>query len=286
MEPLFQRVRTLLDGADVISPDAIAVKLEKYNPEHGVFTGSLTVHTALVDLKALIFVPMKRDAARAFWKNKNSLIGRMSLAMNVHSLDIEIEELWLEEPQSGSRTTERIAVVEEISSSEEQQRRANGFEAIAASLGKQAVRNYESSKYGNPKNAVKGSIAEYNRVVREAKSVFTRDPHVQALAELSFSGSSYQGAWSVATAALGLERYMASFNSSEAIKAIAASLGKQAVRNYESSKYGNPKNAVKGSIAEYNRVVREAKSVFTRDPHVQALAELSFRALPIRELGR
>ena len=69
---------------------------------------------------------------------------------------------------------------------------------------------------------------------------------------------------------------MASFNSSEAIKAIAASLGKQAVRNYESSKYGNPKNAVKGSIAEYNRVVREAKSVFTRDPHVQALEALSY----------
>ena len=279
VEPLFQSVRTLLDGADVVSSDDIEVDLEKYDPEHGVFIGSLAVHTGLVDLEAQLFVPMKRNASRTFWKNKDSLIGRMSLAMDVHSLDILIEEFWLEDPQSAHRTEERIAVIEvvsppeAVSPSEEQRRRADGLRSSASSLAKRSAQGARHCCRDESEKA-KGWIAEYNRLVGEAKAVFAKDPHVQGLKTLSHGGSNSQAAGAVTTAAGGLEAYMTSFVSHEALKASASSLAKRSAQGARHCCRDESEKA-KGWIAEYNRLVGEAKAVFAKDPHVQGLKTLS-----------
>ena len=285
VEPLFQHVRGLLGEADVVPPDAVAVHLEKYDPERGVFIGGLEIDSDLMGMKARLIVPMKREAARTFWKNKGSVIGRMSLAMDVHSLDIEIEEFWLEDPQSASRTEERIAVLdlvsppEAVSASEEQRRRADGLRTSASSLAKRAARGAsDSDPLGTDARKVKGWIGEYNRLVGEVKAVFGKDRHVQGLKTLSYRGSNSQAAGAVVTAAGGLEAYMTSFVSHDAFKASASSLAKRAARGAsDSDPLGTDARKAKGWIGEYNRLVGEVKAVFGKDRHVQGLKTLSYR---------
>ena len=278
VEPLFQRARALLDEADVVPPDAVAVHLEKYDPEHGIFVGGLETDSDLIGMKARLVVPMKREAARTFWKNKDSVVGRMSLSMDVYSLDIEIEDFWLEDPQSASRTEERIAVLEvvsppeAVSPSEEQRRRADGLRVSASSLAKRAAEKEFYTGY-NYDNWAKGVIAEYNRLVGEAKAVFANNPHVQALKPLANSGSISQVRGAVETAARSLESYFSSFTSSMAFKTAAAALAKRATEKEFYTGY-NYDDWAKGVIAEYNRLVGEAKAVFANDPHVQALKPL------------
>ena len=87
-------------------------------------------------------------------------------------------------------------------------------------------------------------------------------------------GNDSQAAGSVATAAKGLETYMVSFVSHEAFRASAAALAMRAAQDIRNNRSGQEK--AKGWIAEYNRLVREAKSVFAKDPHVQGLKALPY----------
>ena len=275
VEPLFQRAHTLLSGTDIVPQDAIKVHLEKYDPEDGVFLGGLTIDSDLMKSKARIVVPMKRESAKIYWKNKDSLIGRLSLSINIHSLGFDIEEFWLEHPQSASRTKERITVIQtRRPSSEEQQRRANGLRMSAATLANRSEQGARDNRSGETKKA-RGWISEYNRLVDEAKSVFAKDPHVQALKTLSYMGSNPQAAGAVATAARGLEAYLTSFLPHDAFKASASLLAKRSEQGARDNRSGETKKA-RGWISEYNRLVDEAKSVFAKDPHVQALKTLSY----------
>ena len=43
VEPLFERVRSLLSGTDVVPQSSVDARLESYDPEHGIFIGSLEV---------------------------------------------------------------------------------------------------------------------------------------------------------------------------------------------------------------------------------------------------
>ena len=120
----------------------------------------------------------------------------------------------------------------------------------------------------------KGWIVEYNRLVGEAKSVFPKDPHIQALKTLSHMGSNPQAAGAVTIAAKGLEAYLTSFVSSDAIKMSASALAARPAKGASDNCCNNTARA-KGWIVEYNRLVGEAKSVFPKDPHIQALKTLS-----------
>ena len=279
VEPLFKRARALLDEADVVPQDTVVVHLEKYDPEHGVFVGGLEIDSDLIGMKARLVVPMKREAARTFWKNRDSVIGRMSLSMDVHSLDIEIEEFWLEDPQSARRTEERIAVLDVVSPpeavppSEEQRRRADGLRASASSLAK---RSAPGLRAGPGSNTVKGWIAEYNRLVGEAKLTFPRDLHIQALRPLTYSGSTHQASGAVASAAEGLEAYMVSFVSHKAFETSAEAVAGRITWAMGEWHRSVNTNTAKGWIAEYNRLVNEAKSAFENDPHVRSLKTLGY----------
>ena len=276
VEPLFQRVRDLLGGVDVVPLDDIAVHLEKYDPEHGVFFGTLDIDSSLIETKAKIVVPMKREEARIFWNNKDSLYGRISLSMNVQSLEIGIEEFWLEDAQSENRrrTEERIAVIELRSPLEEQLKHVNGLRVAAAALAKRSSQGARDN-IGGEREKAKGWIGEYNRLVAEAKSVFAKDPHIQGLKTLSYGGSNPQAAGAVTTAAKGLETYLTSFVSSDAFETAAAALAKRSSQGARDN-IGGEREKAKGWIGEYNRLVAEAKSVFAKDPHIQGLKTLSY----------
>ena len=282
VEPLFQRVRDLLGGVDVVPLDDIAVHLEKYDPEHGVFFGTLDVDSSLMKTKARIIFPMKREDARAFWKNKDSLIGRILLLMDVHSLDVEIEEFWLEDPQSASRTEERISVIQQRTPTEEQREHANDVRSFAAALAKRvAERSTNPFSHGSAdKQEARGWVAEYNRLVEEAKSVFPTDAHIQSLKPLGFHGV-YNAQGGVSAAAWGLEAYLDSYQSTEAFKTSASVLAKRvAERSTNPFSHGSAdKQEARGWVAEYNRLVEEAKSVFPTDAHIQSLKPLGFHGV-------
>ena len=286
VEPMFKRVHALLSASDIVPENAIKAQLEKYDPERGVFIGTLEIESSLLKRMARVIVPMQRARARTFWKNRASLIGRVSLSLDVHSLDIDIGEFWIEDPQSATRTKKRIAVLEirrpspnrpdeagTHAPSEEQLKRAGGLKVSVAALAKQ------SAKGGRYESTVKGWIGDYNRLVSEAKSVFTKDPHIQALKTLAYGGYSNQAAGAVTIAAKGLETYLTSFVSSDAFKVSAAALAKLSQQSTEWRDFiysGARESIAKGWIGDYNRLVSEAKSVFAKDPHIQALKTLAF----------
>ena len=295
VEPPFQRVRTLLDGADVISSDAITVHLEKYDPEHAILVGGLEVVSDLVETKARLIVPMKREDARTFWKNRQSLVGKVSMSMDVRSLDVDIEEFWLEDPRSGSRTKERVAVlelrlpspgktIEGAAPSEEEHKRAKPMRAAASSLAKRAAQTTYKDWTGQTSTIrdekAKGRIAEYNRLVGEAKAVFAKDPHIQGLKMLVYGGNNAQASRAVEAAAKGLEAYLTSFVSNDAFKASASLLTKRAAQTTYKDRTGQTSTIrdekAKGRIAEYNRLVGETKAVFAKDPHIQGLKMLVY----------
>ena len=277
--PLVQQARQLLSRPDIISKDAIEFHLEKYDPEHRFFSGSLNIKSDLIEAEARFHLPMRKKEARVFWENRQSLNGRVRLAMDVHLLDIVIEEFWLEDSKSGARTKERIAVIRISMPPEEHLATAKAFKAAAAALAEQAGGARVGRRYGDAKK-VNGWIAEYNRLIQEAKSVFTTDSHIQALQDLKYLGSESQAAGAVTTAARGLEAYLTSFAPSEAFKAAAAALAEQAGQGARDSRtpggYYSDTKKVNGWIAEYNRLIQEAKSVFTTDSHIQALQDLKY----------
>ena len=286
VEPMVQQVRELLSRDDIVPADAIDSHLENYDPERKVFTGTLKIDSALVQTNAQFYLPMKRDKARVLWQSRTVLQGKVRVSMNVRSLDIGIEEFWLEDPESGNRTEERIAVVEirhpgERAASQEHRKDAMRFAASASALAERSARGARhriNDPFNEDQGKVKGWIAEYNRLVDEAKSVFAKDPHVQALKTLTYGGSNFQAAGAVTTASSGLAVYLTSFVSNDALKSSASALAERSARG-ASDRMDPFKEApakVKGWIAEYNRLVDEAKSVFAKDPHVQALKTLIY----------
>ena len=279
VEPMVQQVRGLLSQGDIIPADAIDSHLENYDPERKLFTGTLKIDSALVQTNARIYLPMKREKARVLWKNRELLKGKVRVSMNVRSLDIGIEEFWLEDPESGGRAEERIAVVEirvpvrthrvgeRDAPSEDQMRLAEGFKASAAALAKRAEKGPQT--YSNDAGIW---IAEYNRLIQEARSIFTKDPHIQALQPLKPMDRKItrkQDAGMVATAVRGLEVYLTSFISNEAFRNSAAALAKRAEKGPRAHS-----NDAGIWTAEYNRLIQEARSIFTKDPHIQALQPL------------
>ena len=145
------------------------------------------------------------------------------------------------------------------------------FNASASALAKRASEGAKSEA------VAKGWLAEYNRLIGEVQSVFTKDPHVQALSGLQWGESRSQAAGAVATAALGLEVYLTSFVSNEAFNASASALAKRAMEKSNNTPNYYAWDAIaKGFIAEYNRMVQEAKAALAKDPHIQALKELTY----------
>ena len=278
VEPLYQRAFSLLSRTDIVPEEAIDVQLEKYDPEHGIFIGGLEIHSGLTHTKARIVVPMKREAARIFWKNKNSLVGRIALSLDVFSLDIEIEEFWIEDLELGSKTKERISVLEIRKPSGKLLKRGHGLRTSAATLAKRAQdKSRNTAEIYSWKSTAEGFVAEYNRLVREAKAALTKDPHIQALKELTYMGNEWQAADSVTTAASGLATYLTSFVSSEAFKVAASALAKRAQdKSHNTAERYSWDSTAEGFVAEYNRLVREAKAALTKDPHIQALKELTY----------
>ena len=284
VEPMVQQVRELLSRDGIVPADAIDSNLENYDAERNVFTGTLKIDSALVQTNAQFYLPMEREKARVLWRNRAALQGKVRVSMNVRSLDIGIEEFWLEDPESGSRTEERIAVVEirhpgERAASQEHRKDAMRFAASASALAERvagrSIHPMDLNRAG--KNEASGWVAEYNRLIEEAQSVFTKDPHIQALRPLRFLGvNSAHGA--VTAAAWGLETYLTSFRSDQAFRKSASALAKRVagrdINPVSINRAG--KNEASGWVAEYNRLIEEAQSVFTKDPHIQALRPLRF----------
>ena len=277
VEPLFERVRALLGRTDILQKEAVKFNLEKYDPEHGVFHGSFELDSDLMKITARIFLPMKREKARVLWKNRSALQGKVRMSVNVHSLNIELEEFWLEDSESGRRMEERIAVVEvrrpsqnqraeAAAPSDEKHKRAKPLIASASVLATRSAKGASDNCCNNTARA-KGWIVEYNRLVGEVKSVFPKDPHIQALKTLSHAGSNPQAAGAVTIAAKGLEAYLTSFVSSDAIKMSASALAARPAKGASDNCCNNTARA-KGWIVEYNRLVGEVKSVFPKDPHI------------------
>ena len=259
MEQLFQQVEQLLSRTDIVPKAAIEFNLEKYNPEHKFFAGRLNIKSDIIETEARLYLPMRKKEARVFWENRQSLNGRVRLAMDVHLLDIVIGEFWLENSKSGARTKERIAVIEISKPSEEQLGIAKGFQASAAALAQQA-----GGRINFGRGTVERLITEYNRLIQEAKAVFPADRHIQALQALS------GGQREVARAAGGLATYLTSFAPNDAFQASAAALAQQA-----GGRINFGRGTVERLITEYNRLIQEAKAVFPTDPHIQALQTLS-----------
>ena len=113
---------------------------------------------------------------------------------------------------------------------------------------------------------------EYNRLVREARSVFPRDPVVGALEEIADvyrPDRGYYGSGTVARAAAGLAAYLGETDAAASFEEAASALGVAASKGTDSwagvTRWG----------IEYNRLVREVRSVFPRDPVVDTLEEIS-----------
>ena len=284
VEPMVQQVRELLSRDDIVPAGAIDSNLENYDAERKVFTGTLKIDSVLVQMNAQFYLPMKRDKARVLWQSRTTLQGKVRVSMNVRSLDIGIEKFWLEDPESGSRTEERVAVVEirhpgARATSEEHLKVATRFVASASALAERvAGRNIDWRHPNRPgKNEASGWVAEYNRLIEEAQSVFTSNPHIQALRPLRFLGiNSAHGA--VTAAAWGLETYLTSFRSDQAFGKSASSLAQRVagrdINPVSINRAG--KSEARGWVAEYNRLIEEAQSVFTKNPHIQALRPLQF----------
>ena len=282
VEPMVQQVRELLSRDDIVPAGAIDANLENYDAERNVFTGTLKIDSVLVQTNARIYLPMKREKARVLWKSRESLQGKVRVSMNVRSLDIGLEEFWLEDPESGSRTEERIAVVEmrhpgERAASAEKRQGAARFKSSVLALANRAAKksSFSLNSFEND-NWRQGVVAEYNRLIQEAKSVFSKDPHVQGLRPLQDSGSNSQVRDAVATAAHSLETYFSSlFRSDMAFVSSASALANRAAKksSFSLNSFEND-NWRQGMVAEYNRLIQEAKSVFSKDPHVQGLRPL------------
>ena len=276
VEPLIGRVRELLTRPDIIPRDAIVYQVTRYDPESSLFHGSLRVASPLMEIDALMQFPMKRHDARVLWRNRQSLDPRITVSLDVHSLNIRLAKFRLEDTTEGIRTTQvflaqrpqitrpakaQLGVVAGIRASA-----ADLAERIAQALGQYGSRGEEWSR---------GVIAEYNRLVGEAKSVFPDDAFVQKLGVIEYSGNYRQAAGAVATAAKALGTYFTSFVASEAFKLSAADLAERIAQALE--QYGSRgEEWSRGVIAEYNRLVGEAKSVFPDDAFVQGLGVIEY----------
>jgi TolB-like protein len=147
---------------------------------------------------------------------------------------------------------------------------ANPLKETAAALVKRAV---ECFMYVTWKDeGAKQLIAEYNALVKKAKILLKSDPFIQTQGETGETGHYGANCAKVARLANELDIYLTSFVASQALKATAAALAKQGVEGRFVS-YPGGDAAAKSLIAEYNLLVKKAKSLFKTDSFVQALED-------------
>ena len=273
VEPLVKRAQAQLGRDDVVPEAAIEFELQTYDAENGVFVGGLQIDSLLMKKTGRLYLPMKKKAARAFWKNRESLEGKVRLFLEARSLDIGISGFWLEDSKSGQKA--RVTVIELSTSpttgspsstkvSKAQLELAKATRLSASDLAQRAGKGviFEST--------AKGWVAEYNRLIGEASSVLAKDPLLRALRPLSYSGDTGQTAAAVATAASGVAAYLGSFAPDKAFGKVASGLAQRAGKGviFEPT--------AKGWVAEYNRLIGEASSVLAKDPLLRALRPLSY----------
>ena len=272
VEPLIQRVEEQLSPSeDVVPHDAIKFHLETYDAESQLFHGILKIDSLIVPTDALIYFPMKRADARIFWGNRQSLVPRVRVSLDLWTLNVDLARFGLDDPDSGMTT--RVFVVRWpplVSLSPE------GKASVISAL-KVSAENLAATIAADRTiyiEEAKGFRAEYNRLIREAKSVFVGDAVIQGLQEHEFAISDDnrdQAAYAVRTAAIGLQAYLNSFVASEGFMASAENLA--ATIAADRTIYIEE---AKGFRAEYNRLIREAKSVFVGDAVIQGLQEHEF----------
>ena len=264
VEPLVKRAQAQLGRDDVVPEAAIEFELQTYDAENGVFVGGLQIDSLLMKKTGRLYLPMKKKAARAFWKNRESLEGKVRLFLEARSLDIGISGFWLEDSKSGQKA--RVTVIELSTSPTYLGSFApdKAFGKIASGLAQRAGKGVSNS------STAKGLVAEYNRLISEASSVLAKDPLVRALKPLSYSGDRHQTAAAVATAASGVAAYLGSFAPDKAFGKVASGLAQRAGKGVSNS------STAKGLVAEYNRLISEASSVLAKDPLVRALKPLSY----------
>ena len=252
-----------MSSEDIVPRDAIEFHLETYDAESQLFHGILKIDSPIVPTDALIHFPMKRADARVFWGNRQSLIPRVRVSLALWSLSTDLNRFGLDDPESGM--TARVFVVPRPPAGQPPSGKAgvvSGFKESARALAERAPEVTRT-------DSAKGVIAEYNRLIGEAKGVFVSDAFVQSLREIAYHGSVWQSAGEVATAAGGLHAYLTSFASSDGFKESARALAERAPEVTRT-------DSAKGVIAEYNRLIGEAKGVFVSDAFVQSLREIAY----------
>ena len=272
VEPLIRRVEELLTNEDIVPRNAIAFHLETYDAESHLFHGILSIDSPIVPTEALIYLPMKRADARVFWGNRQSHVPRVRVSLDKWELRIELARFGLDDPDSG--LTARAYVVPRVPVARPPEGKASVVVAIKESAADLANRIAKGRRFDDVVTPL-GYRAEYNRLIREAKSVFVDDAVVQGLQEIEFAieyDNRYQAVRAVGTAAAGLQAYLNSFVPSEGFKVAAADLANRIAKGRRFDDVVTPL----GYRAEYNRLIREAKSVFVDDAVVQGLQEIEF----------
>ena len=261
VEPLIRRVEELLSSDDIVPRDAIQFHLETYDAESQRFHGILKIDSPIVPTDALLHFPMKRVDARGFWGNRQSLVPQVRVSLDLWSLTIELTRFGLADPESGLTTKVLVVPHPPVS------RPPVGKSGMVSGFKKSAeqLANRDPGYYSYPESRAKGFVAEYNRLVQEAKGVFVDDAFVQSLQVIEHWDSDH-APWSVARAAEGLDAYLKSFVPSDGFMVVAGGMAAA-----DPGYYSYPESRAKGFVAEYNRLVQEAKGVFVDDAFVQSL---------------
>lgn len=270
VDPLFEEVHTLLGRADAVFPgNAVELRLDEYDVEREVFVGAIEIDSDLLSTNARLLVPDRRASARELWPDRDSVKAELSLSMDVVSLDLQIDAVWISFPSSGSRRRGFLA--------------QDAFKASARDVAAQAAAGLRRccSLMGNHARDALAAVRAYNRLLLEAKLVLRADRHIHALRTLPLAASEHvapQTLQSVITAANGLEAYLTSFRSHEAFATSARDLAGRAERGENAccrigSAQGDMVNVLLG---EYNRLIGEARTAFTTDASVRSLQPLAY----------
>lgn len=264
VEPLFERIRFLLVQHEIVPRDGVIVRLDEYDPENEVFVGTVAIDSRLLKDEARVIVPIRRESAREVWENRGSLIAEVSLSIDVFSLAFRAD--WVSVSAPSSRPRHRGFLAQEAL-------RASARDVAGAQDARAAVRSY-------------------NHLLVEAKLTLPADRHIQALSTLPDpNGSDIALAsklGSASTAAKGLEAYFTSFRSRDAFRSSARELARRAAAGEDRCCIVGTSQliAVNVLIAEYNRLIGEAKSVFANDANIRALSQLGYVHGRDRDVGR
>ena len=272
VEPLVKRARALLGRDDIVPEAAIEFELATYDAEHEAFLGRVEIDHPLMKKTGRLSLPMKKTAARAFWKSRESLKGKVRLFLEVRSQEISMTGFWLADARTGQEA--RVTVIESATPPAGSPSSAEASKAqleLAKPARQSAFRLAGRAGEGVSHNSeARGLVAEYNRLIGEAGAVLVEDPFVRALKPLGFSGARQHTAAAVATAASGVAAYLSSFAPDKAFGEVASTLARRAGKGVSHT------SEAKGLVAEYNRLIGEAGAVLVEDPFVRALKPLGF----------